>query len=84
MDNMTHTKNNHFSKMKNTQDYELYELTNGIRVIHKEVNYSKIAHIAIMLDMGSRDEQEEEQGLAHFLEHMSFKGTKKKKNLSYY
>ena len=79
MDNMTHTRNNHFSKMKNTQDYELYELTNGIRVIHKEVNYSKIAHIAIMLDMGSRDEQEEEQGLAHFLEHMSFKGTKKRK-----
>ena len=60
------------------QEYELIELPNGIRVIHKEVSHTKIANIGIMLDIGSRDENEGEQGLAHFLEHMAFKGTKKR------
>lgn len=60
------------------KEYELIELPNGIRVIHKEVGHTKIANIGIMLDIGSRDETPEEQGLAHFLEHMAFKGTKKR------
>ena len=60
------------------REYALIELPNGIRVIHREVNYTKITHIGIMLDIGSRDEQPEEQGLAHFLEHMAFKGTQKR------
>lgn len=60
------------------KEYELIELPNGIRVIHKEVNHTKIAHVGIMLDIGSRDESLEEQGLAHFLEHMVFKGTNKR------
>ncbi|MEO9483721.1 MAG: pitrilysin family protein [Ekhidna sp.] len=60
------------------KEYELIELPNGIRIIHKEVNHTKIAHVGIMLDMGSRDESPEEQGLAHFLEHMAFKGTSKR------
>jgi len=57
------------------KEYELIELPNGIRVIHQEVPQTKIAHVGIMLDIGSRDETPEEQGLAHFLEHMAFKGT---------
>ena len=60
------------------QEYELIELPNGIRIIHKEVSHTKIANVGIMLDIGSRDEQASEQGLAHFLEHMAFKGTKKR------
>ncbi|MEO9871927.1 M16 family metallopeptidase [Ekhidna sp.] len=60
------------------KEYELIELPNGIRIIHKEVNHTKIAHVGIMLDIGSRDESPEEQGLAHFLEHMVFKGTTKR------
>ncbi|WP_420316264.1 M16 family metallopeptidase [Ekhidna sp.] len=60
------------------KEYELIELPNGIRVIHKEVPQTKIAHVGIMLDIGSRDESDEEQGLAHFLEHMAFKGTSKR------
>ena len=61
------------------KEYELIELPNGIRVIHKQVTDSKIAHVGVMFDMGSRDELEDEQGLAHFWEHMVFKGTKKRK-----
>lgn len=60
------------------KEYELITLPNGIRVIHKEVGHTKIANVGIMLDMGSRDELPEEQGLAHFLEHMAFKGTQKR------
>ena len=60
------------------KEYELIELSNGIRVIHKEVPQTKIAHVGIMLDIGSRDETKNEQGLAHFLEHMAFKGTTKR------
>ena len=60
------------------KEYELIELPNGIRIIHKEVNHTKIAQVGIMLDIGSRDESLEEQGLAHFLEHMAFKGTHKR------
>ncbi len=60
------------------KEYELIELPNGIRVIHKEIGHTKIANIGIMLDIGSRDETTDEQGLAHFLEHMAFKGTKKR------
>lgn len=61
------------------KEYQELELQNGIRIVHKENPYTKIAHIGIMLDIGSRDELPREQGLAHFWEHMAFKGTKKRK-----
>lgn len=38
-----------------------------------------VAHCGIMVNTGSRDESQSESGLAHFLEHMIFKGTKKRK-----
>ncbi|WP_109830220.1 M16 family metallopeptidase [Reichenbachiella versicolor] len=60
-------------------DYELFEFPNGIRLVHKQVFSTKIAHCAVMLDIGSRDELEHQQGIAHFWEHMAFKGTKKRK-----
>ena len=61
------------------KDYEIKTLPNGIRVLHKEVTNTKIAHCGFMLDIGSRDEAPENQGIAHFWEHMAFKGTKKRK-----
>ncbi|HEX8545774.1 MAG TPA: insulinase family protein, partial [Cytophagaceae bacterium] len=50
------------------EDYELYTLKNGIRVVHKHVTYTKIAHCGFILDIGSRDESFELQGIAHFWE----------------
>ena len=61
------------------RDYELTTLPNGIRVVHKEVTNTKIVHCGFVLDIGSRDEKEHQQGLAHFWEHMAFKGTQKRK-----
>jgi predicted Zn-dependent peptidase len=43
--------------------------------------HTEISHLGIMLDIGSRDELENEQGLAHFWEHLAFKGTQKKNNM---
>lgn len=60
-------------------DYNLLTLPNGIRVVHKEVSNTKIVHCGFILDIGSRDEREEQLGIAHFWEHMAFKGTTKRK-----
>jgi len=57
----------------------IIQLSNGIRVVHKQNSHSKIAHCGFILDIGSRDEKEKQQGLAHFWEHMAFKGTNKRK-----
>ena len=60
-------------------DYELYTLSNGIRLVHKQVTTTRIVHCGFVLDIGSRDELPDNQGIAHFWEHMAFKGTKKRK-----
>ncbi len=61
------------------EDYNIITLPNGIRIVHKEVTNTKIVHCGFILDIGSRDEDPHQQGLAHFWEHMAFKGTKKRK-----
>jgi predicted Zn-dependent peptidase len=61
------------------KDYEIYTFPNGVRIVHKQVSHTKIAHCGFILNVGSRDELEQEQGLAHFWEHMAFKGTKHRK-----
>lgn len=64
--------------MKNFMEYQTYNLPNGIKLIHKPVK-SIVAHAGIIINTGSRDEHEKEHGIAHFIEHMIFKGTKKRK-----
>lgn len=60
-------------------DYQIHTLPNGIRLIHKEITTTKLIHCGYILDIGSRDEHEHNQGIAHFWEHMAFKGTSKRK-----
>jgi predicted Zn-dependent peptidase len=57
-----------------------FTLTNGIRVVHQHLATTKIVHCGIMLDIGSRDENIDNQGIAHFWEHMAFKGTQRRKS----
>lgn len=59
-------------------DYLTHTLKNGIRIIHQQTD-SPVAHLGVLINAGSRDEKEEEHGLAHFIEHSVFKGTKKRK-----
>ena len=61
------------------KEFESHTMPNGIRILHKQVTSTKIAHCGFMLDIGSRDEHLENQGIAHFWEHMAFKGTTKRK-----
>jgi len=58
--------------------FETHTLSNGIRLIHHPVN-ANVAHCGIILNTGSRDEKEEEWGIAHYIEHVVFKGTTKRK-----
>ena len=62
------------------QENRYYEalLPNGIRLIHKE-KQGEIAHLVLMVETGTRDELAHENGLAHFVEHTIFKGTKSRK-----
>lgn len=60
-------------------EYQTHTLKNGIRIIHK-VNSSIIAHAGVFVNVGSRDELESQHGMAHFLEHVFFKGTQKRKS----
>lgn len=55
-------------------------LENGIGLIHKQIN-SKVAHLAIMVNVGSREEDSSESGVAHCIEHTLFKGTQKRKGI---
>ncbi len=59
-------------------EYFTYELKNGIRLIHYPTS-SEVAYCGLMVNTGSRDEAEDEHGMAHFIEHMLFKGTIKRK-----
>jgi predicted Zn-dependent peptidase len=54
------------------------ELPNGIKIISEKISYVKSFSLGFWFDVGSRDETEENSGISHFLEHMFFKGTKKR------
>lgn len=54
-----------------------FRLANGIRLVHHPVN-GNVSHCGIFINAGSRDEKEKEHGLAHFIEHVIFKGTAKR------
>ena len=58
--------------------YNEYTLPNGLRIIH-EPTLSKVSYCGFAIDAGTRDEAENEQGMAHFVEHLIFKGTEKRK-----
>ncbi|HJO01761.1 MAG: pitrilysin family protein [Candidatus Woesearchaeota archaeon] len=58
---------------------EKYRLKNGTTIIF-EKNSSKSVAVEVIFKVGSNDESKEISGISHFLEHMLFEGTKKRKN----
>lgn len=58
-------------------NYHTHTLSNGLRIIHAP-NQSAVAYCGFAIDAGTRDETEKEQGMAHFVEHLIFKGTQKR------
>jgi predicted Zn-dependent peptidase len=59
-------------------DLTFHTLENGIRLVHHPVK-GMVAHCGLIIETGSRDEGADEHGMVHFIEHMLFKGTKKRK-----
>lgn len=49
---------------------------NGLRLVFQKVGKNKIASACVAVGVGSRDEDESNFGISHFIEHMNFKGTK--------
>lgn len=60
------------------REFETYILPNGIRGIHRQVR-SSVAHCALVVNAGSRDELKGEYGIAHLTEHALFKGTERRR-----
>ena len=60
------------------REFETYILPNGIRGIHRQVRGS-VAHCALVVNAGSRDELKGEYGIAHLTEHALFKGTERRR-----
>ena len=58
--------------------YNTYTLDNGLRIIHLPSD-SKIVYCGYQINAGTRDEAPGEEGLAHFCEHVTFKGTQRRK-----
>ena len=59
-------------------DYISDTLPNGLRLVHMPVD-SPVAYCGLAVNAGTRDERPDEMGLAHFVEHMLFKGTDKRR-----
>jgi predicted Zn-dependent peptidase len=59
-------------------DILLHTLDNGLRLVHQRI-HGMVAHCGLIINIGSRDETDQEHGIAHFIEHMLFKGTGKRK-----
>ncbi len=62
--------------MKSDSTYNKTVLDNGLRIVTEKISSARSAAIGVWIDVGSRDEHKDENGISHFTEHMLFKGTK--------
>ena len=58
----------------NMANYNTYTLSNGLRIIHKP-SVAEVVYCGYQIAAGTRDELPGEEGMAHFCEHLTFKGT---------
>ena len=58
--------------------YQKVVLHNGIRIVTEKIPYLRSVSIGIWINSGSRDEEDKNSGISHFLEHLAFKGTEKR------
>lgn len=63
------------------QPIQTYSLANGLRGVHVPSD-SEVVHTAVLIRAGTRDEPETAEGLAHFIEHTLFKGTRSRSMMS--
>ena len=66
--------------MNSNMTYNTHRLKNGLRIIHLP-RMGEVVYCGYAIDAGSRDEMDGEEGLAHFCEHTTFKGTDRRSPL---
>lgn len=59
-------------------NYQTHTLSNGLRIVHKPIG-GNVSYCGFIINAGTRDENLNEFGMAHFVEHMLFKGTQKRR-----
>lgn len=55
--------------------YNIFTLNNGLRVVIENIDYVNSVCVGLWVENGSRNENEMNNGISHFIEHMFFKGT---------
>ncbi|GAB6121448.1 M16 family metallopeptidase [Dysgonomonas termitidis] len=60
-------------------NYHSHTLSNGLRIVHKPIA-GNVSYCGFIVNTGTRDENPVEYGMAHFVEHMLFKGTTKRRS----
>ena len=63
-----------------TENYEITELDNGIRIVSEYIPYFRSISLGIWVASGSRNEAKQLAGISHLIEHLLFKGTKNRTN----
>lgn len=58
--------------------YQKTVLDNGVRILTEEIPHVRSVSTGIWVNVGSRDESDDNSGISHFIEHMMFKGTEKR------
>ncbi|MDD5773145.1 MAG: pitrilysin family protein [bacterium] len=64
--------------MKKSSFYSHETLKNGLKVVMEKIPYVRSVSLGLWVEAGSRDENKNESGFSHFIEHLLFKGTKKR------
>ncbi|MEX1055377.1 MAG: pitrilysin family protein [Rhodothermales bacterium] len=66
-------------EQKGSASFEKTTLENGVRVVTETIPSVRSISVGVWIFAGSRDETREESGISHFIEHMVFKGTQKRR-----
>ena len=61
------------------EKYSVTKLSNGTTIVSESVPHVKSFSLGFWFNVGTRDENLKNNGISHFIEHMLFKGTKKRK-----
>jgi predicted Zn-dependent peptidase len=64
--------------LKSENSIEKTVLSNGVRILSQKMPHVQSISMGVWVGVGSRDETDAENGLSHFIEHMIFKGTRKR------
>ena len=60
--------------------YKETKLDNGVRIITSNMPHTRSVSVAFFIGVGSRYESDAEAGISHLIEHVCFRGTKKRRS----